>query len=537
MIFHSIRRLSKSPRFNQQRRNLRVIRIGRGPSSSHTDATETAARLAIEKRYLDDHIAKINIEFSGSARLEIPFGTGVGHGVRWGAFNGIMKGINPQLSDNAIQHRYDHWSTLDASSANSYINEGDFNFRLTMGDACSDLRRTKFDVGGFIDVTYKSGSTVTNLWDSVGSGYLLYNGQSVDLPGIDAGSLSSYVGDDLDSMSCTSCANCHGVSRSINSTWFPGQHHPFFDAIDLLRSATPKTKSERRLNAVWLATMMGMRLNDMGQKTPIFPTKGSSGVAYAARALAVFYDHPYMHVLNFCDAYFELYLEAGASTAASKEGCMAETGPAAAGLAYALTKLRRGSDEHAFEAARLMHVMIMGLSCLPDDGAVRSPCTERDALFSLVADAVSTYVIDNDLTCSKESLVMTIMDGAQVGRSMPVSIKETMGMAELSKHVDVIPLQRFGIFFWHPDHIAAIAHLNYQMVPQEIYYAFVQKILAFHNPNQDNRVYLAKESLPRIMRDTFIEGMTYFLRLMTMDYLNRYYDVSVTEKATSQLQI
>ena len=59
-----------------------------------------------------------------------------------------------------------------------------------MGDAGSDVRRSKFDVGGFIDVTYKSGSTVTNLWDSVGSGYLLYNGQSVDLPGIDAGTLA-----------------------------------------------------------------------------------------------------------------------------------------------------------------------------------------------------------------------------------------------------------------------------------------------------------------------------------------------------------
>ena len=70
----------------------------------------------------------------------------------------------------------------------------------------------------------------------------------------------------------------------------------------------------------------------------------------------------------------------------------------------------------------------------------------------------------------------------------------------------------------------------------DIYHAFTQKVLAFYNPNQDNRVFLAKESLPPVMRDTFIEGMTYFLRAMPMDYLNRYYDVSVTSKATSQLQ-
>ena len=77
-----------------------------------------------------------------------------------------------------------------ASSVDSYIREGDFNFCLTMGMRSSDERRTKFDVGGFIDVTYMSGSTVTNEWDSIGSGYLLYNGKSVDLPGIDAGTLS-----------------------------------------------------------------------------------------------------------------------------------------------------------------------------------------------------------------------------------------------------------------------------------------------------------------------------------------------------------
>ena len=69
---------------------------------------------------------------------------------------------------------------------------------LNNGGCACDERRTKFDVGGFIDVTYKSGSTVTNEWDSIGSGYLLYNGKSVDLPGIDAGTLSHYVGDDLD---------------------------------------------------------------------------------------------------------------------------------------------------------------------------------------------------------------------------------------------------------------------------------------------------------------------------------------------------
>ena len=84
--------------------------------------------MAIEKRYLDDHIKKINIKFSGSARLEIPNGTGIGHGVQWGAFNGILKGINPQLSDTAIQYRYDQWSTSVASSVDSYIREGDFNF-------------------------------------------------------------------------------------------------------------------------------------------------------------------------------------------------------------------------------------------------------------------------------------------------------------------------------------------------------------------------------------------------------------------------
>ena len=111
----------------------------------------------------------------------------------------------------------------------------------------------------------------------------------------------------------------------MNTGWFPGQHHPFFDAIDTLRSVTPQTKSKQRLNAVWLATMMGMRLNDMGQKTPIFPTKGSSGVAYAARALVKHYRFSYVDLLNACDDYFQLYLNTGASTAASKEGCMAET--------------------------------------------------------------------------------------------------------------------------------------------------------------------------------------------------------------------
>ena len=106
---------------------------------------------------------------------------------------------------------------------------------------------------------------------------------------------------------------------------------------------------------------------------------------------------------------------------------------------------------------------------------------------------------------------MTIKDGAAVGRGMPVAIKETMGMAELSSQVSEQPERRFGFFFWHPDHIASIAHFTNQNISINTYYAFAQKVLAFHNPNQDNRIYLAKESLPRLMRDEFINGMVYFL--------------------------
>ena len=89
MISGLSRHLLNYPQFKQAYRNLHVIRIGRGPSSSHTDATETAARLAIEKRYLDDHIKKINIQFSGSAvwRSQMVLGLGmVCNGVRLMAF-------------------------------------------------------------------------------------------------------------------------------------------------------------------------------------------------------------------------------------------------------------------------------------------------------------------------------------------------------------------------------------------------------------------------------------------------------------------
>tara|TARA_Y100001935_G_scaffold252282_1_gene255829 strand:+ start:590 stop:1618 length:1029 start_codon:yes stop_codon:yes gene_type:complete len=339
----------------------------------------------------------IDIHLIGSARLTVPLGTGDGHGVMWGLFNGLSRGFDSAFSQDQTLRKYNDWIQNDHSSKVWFSN---YSFQLIINDAKGDLGK-KYSVGGKFQFLSEQQMVATYWWESVGSVITFLNGEKLVPPNE---SISS-VTQDLEKMStqfldespcstCTTqCVRHVSIPTPVDSQWMPNTPDSFFNASNIFQE---RFKTNNQLNdLIFLSVFKGMRANDMGQETLIFPTKGLSGVAFSAWAIAQFDRLNLGMLIAHADDYFQKYLHAGASTAASKEGCMAETGPASAGLAYVLVLLRGGTDTHGLAAARFMHLMIKGLTCLPDDGAVRSPCTERDALFSIVANSAANYVLSN----------------------------------------------------------------------------------------------------------------------------------------------
>ena len=336
------------------------------------------------------------------------------------------------------------------------------------------------------------------------------------------------------------CKTCNGCSRSIKKsssidlTWQPHSSHSFFD-FSYLFSNNFKV-SNRVIDLIYFSVFNGMKANDMGRETIIFPTKGSSGIGFAAWAICYYNHFPLEDLLGYADEYFQQYLAAGASTAASKEGCMAETGPAAAGLAYGLVLINKGSNEHALAAARFMHLMIKGLTCLPDDGAVRSPCTERDALFALVAMTASMLVLSQNIVIDIDEWREELLDCIAIGQRMPVTMKETMDSEtffSVNQLKDNIPESINSNYQWHPTIISRnlkpLVVQNKKIVSE----AFVYKIMAFAYLSED--LFIQKEVLPDEFYTALINGMAHYINLMPLPFLEEWYPTDILTPVAKEL--
>ncbi len=159
------------------------------------------------------------------------------------------------------------------------------------------------------------------------------------------------------------------------------------------------------------------------------PTNGSSGVIPAVLMYA------YCFTENFTEEkIIDFILTAGeigtlfkkeATISAAMGGCQAEVGVSSAMAAAALTQTQGGSVGQVLMAAEISMEHHLGLTCDPVGGLVQIPCIERNSMGAIKAITASNIAIESNPEHAKVSLDDVIKTMWQTALDMNSKYKET----------------------------------------------------------------------------------------------------------------
>lgn len=160
------------------------------------------------------------------------------------------------------------------------------------------------------------------------------------------------------------------------------------------------------------------------------PTNGSAGVIPAVLM--------YYMVIENHDAGFEdikqfllvageigSLFKKGATISAAMGGCQAEIGVSSSMAAGALTELMGGTPEQVLMAAEIAMEHHLGLTCDPIGGLVQIPCIERNAMGAIKAINACEMALDGDASKAKVPLDKVIETMWETAKDMSSKYKET----------------------------------------------------------------------------------------------------------------
>lgn len=173
------------------------------------------------------------------------------------------------------------------------------------------------------------------------------------------------------------------------------------------------------------------------------PTNGSAGVI---PAVMMYYMVIENHDANFEDikkfmlvaGQIGSLFKQGATISAAMGGCQAEIGVSSAMAAAGLTELMGGSPEQVLIAAEIAMEHHLGLTCDPIGGLVQVPCIERNAMGAIKAINACEMALDTDAADAKVPLDKVIKTMWETAKDMNTKYKETSegGLAVLVNMAD-----------------------------------------------------------------------------------------------------
>lgn len=160
------------------------------------------------------------------------------------------------------------------------------------------------------------------------------------------------------------------------------------------------------------------------------PTNGSAGVIPAVLMYyMVIENHQanFEHVKQFLLVAGEIgsIFKKGATISAAMGGCQAEIGVSSAMAAGALTELMGGSPEQVLMASEIAMEHHLGLTCGPIGGLVQIPCIERNAMGAIKAIHAAELALESDAANAKVPLDKVIETMWETAKDMNSKYKET----------------------------------------------------------------------------------------------------------------
>ncbi len=171
------------------------------------------------------------------------------------------------------------------------------------------------------------------------------------------------------------------------------------------------------------------------------PTNGSSGVIPAVLMYAYCFT-PYFgddEIVKFILTAGEIgtFYKKGATISAAMGGCQAEIGVSSSMAAAGLTEALRGRKEQVLQAAEIAMEHHLGLTCDPIKGLVQIPCIERNTMGAIKAITASNIALESDSSAARLSLDDVIKTMWETALDMKSKYKETSegGLAKIPVNI------------------------------------------------------------------------------------------------------
>ncbi|SIT97358.1 L-serine dehydratase [Epilithonimonas bovis DSM 19482] len=450
-----------------------IIKIGIGPSSSHTMGPWNAAQMFLDlvKRHRPlQEVKEVFVEFFGSLAK-----TGIGHGTDIAGMLGLSGENYQTINTNKIDEKidkikseqqihlggevwlpfiYGHHLILNKEKSLDFHPNG-MIFKVVFKDE-EELSQDYYSVGGGFVATREDNSLQDRCIRTL---YPCHHGKDIlnYCEKLNLDKISDLVLMNEESWRTQqetkdkaleiweSIKDC--VYRSINKKGIlPGGLNVTRRASEmnerLLGTQVYKNKNEwfdmvkrqeKTFNSVtkWVSCF-ALAVNEENAsfgRIITAPTNGASGVIPAVLMYAqTFTDY------NTQDDIIRFLLVAGeigtifkknATISAAMGGCQAEVGVSSAMAAAALTEISGGTPAQVLMAAEIAMEHHLGLTCDPIGGLVQIPCIERNSMGAMKAITASSLALDGDPSKAKVSLDSVIQSMWETAQDMNSKYKET----------------------------------------------------------------------------------------------------------------
>lgn len=449
-----------------------IIKIGIGPSSSHTMGPWNAANMFLELLEKDkgiENVSEVFVEFFGSLAK-----TGVGHGTDIAGMLGLA-GYNFRTIDTSqidiitedikrgqilklggkkeLKFIYGHHLKLNKKE-NLPFHPNGMIFKAIFNDG-TELTQDYYSIGGGF-VSIKDDVLVADKLKP--SFYPCHKGADVIKYCEELGMrVSDLVYKNEESWRTREEINAKALEiwesikdaiyRGVNKNGIlPGGLNVVRRATNLnkklLNGKTYKDKAEwfelvkeseggfEHINK-WVSCF-AMAVNEENAsfgRIVTAPTNGASGIIPAV----LMYSQTFTYHVGV-DRIIRFLLTAGeigtlfkknATISAAMGGCQAETGVSSAMAAAGLTEIMGGSPGQVLMAAEIAMEHHLGLTCDPVGGLVQIPCIERNSMGAIKAITAANFAIENDPAEARVTLDEVIQTMWETALSMNERFKET----------------------------------------------------------------------------------------------------------------
>ena len=464
-----------------------MMKIGVGPSSSHTLGPWRAALRFLQERAAEGslaHVTAVSVDLYGSLAK-----TGRGHGTDVALLLGL-RGEDPVTYDTALldahvahNHATGEVNLLGRQRAR-FVQEGDirFNTAITLPYHPNGLTFTAvFDDGRSLEQTYYS----------VGGGFVVREGEeeqadpqvSLPYPADNAAQVLAHclandlalwemvwaneqawrdageIREGLQALWMTMLdavyRGCHTDGRlpgGLSVTRRAARIHRQLmgDGVTVLPlqpSAAARDEWLRQVKArsydfprmIKWVSCFALAVNEENAafgRVVTAPTNGAAGVIPAVLLYyAIYFNATEEDIMRFLLVAGEVgtLFKKGATISAALGGCQAEIGVSSAMAAAALCERLGGTPQQALMAAEIAMEHHLGLTCDPVAGLVQIPCIERNAMGAMKAITAANLAVESEPGEAKISLDGVIRTMWETAMDMSEKYKETSegGLANL----------------------------------------------------------------------------------------------------------